>query len=219
MDWYRKYLIKTAYGGPSFNPANYLDDYRSGRFLRYKDLFEDVQLESDNLLKEVNARRLIWFEDVISPSSYKSDLTVESCWSEDFNSGIDYLSEIEEWMIGRGEEPTDSETFSKFDKTTPKCVYRYFMTLSFETLGDDEYDFNWGPYKWYPESMGEWSRCRDIAISNERYPISILYNGQVLDGAHRLAVAIYNHESSYPCIVGVPEDMMGDSEDLQEEQN
>jgi len=201
-------MVKISYGGQAFDLNNYLDNYKRNEFLTYKDLYDDVQLESDNLLKERLAKQLIWFEDSISPASYKSDLTVEECWSEDLSNGIDYLSQIEEWLISRGEEPTDPTILSQFDKTTPNCIYKYFMKLSFNTLTDDEYDFHWGPYKWYPENVGEWSRCREIAVGNERYPIAILYNGQVIDGAHRLAVAIFEHKSSYPCIIGVPSYLM-----------
>jgi len=209
MNWYNKAnLKKISYGGPAFSPERYVDDFLQNNFLNYKQLYDDVQMEIDNMVK--NSRDVVWFSDVLDPFEYKSDLTVESCWQEDKNSGIDYLKSIDEWITEHyHEEPTDPNEFAKIDQSTPKCIEKYFYTFGFENMPYDEYDLRWGPYKWTPDLMGEWMRCRNIALFDyEDAPVAVYYDGQVLDGAHRLAVAMYKRRGGYPCLVGIPIEIM-----------
>lgn len=206
--WLESDTLK-GYGGPAFKWQDYLQDYNQNQFYRYKQLYHDVQLELDNLAPKlksvwkVNPKDLVWFSDNLNPNQYTSGMTVESTWTEDYQLGIKYFDDLVNWLNDREKEPVDPEDLKTYDKSKMRSIYDMLGDFEWNTLGFDDWD-RWGPHEWYADA-GEWSRCRDITRDHQRYPVTVLTNGSMIDGAHRLAVAIFNNERSYPCLVGVPE--------------
>jgi len=206
-----------GYGGPAFNWREYQDNAEQGQYLTYDKLYEDVQMELDMskqwLQQKWNTtpRDLIWFEDSLSPAKYTSGLTVEQTWTEDLEEGAKYLNSLHEWLVeneamsGGDPEPLDATQFSQIDQSTPKCIKDILWNYDWDSLDDDAWDINWGPYEWDPWDQGEWTRCREIAMNHtEDFPVTVMVNGSMIDGAHRLAVAIFERKSYHSCLVGVP---------------
>jgi hypothetical protein len=204
----RETLLR-GYGGPAFDYRQYVDEYKRGDYHQYKDLYDDVQMELDMLAGEirnkwgVSSKQLIWFSDYLDPAQYTSGLTVEGTWEEDFSQGVDYFEDLVEWLTQR-EGPFEPQDLQGYDRSKMKSIYDLLGDFDWDKLGWDDWD-QWGPYAWHPFDGGEWSRCRIIAHDHQDYPVSVLVDGSMIDGAHRLAVAIFNGRRSYPCQVGVPE--------------
>lgn len=198
-----------GYGGPAFPWENYRQEYENHDFRRYNQLYDDVQLELDNLAPKLlsvwkaKPQDLIWFSDSLDPVRYTSGMTVDSVWAEDLQGGIDYFSDLVEWLNQNEGEPIDPNELKQYDRTKMKCIWDLLSDYEWENLRDDDWDY-WGPYQWQPMG-GEWERCRRIAHDHQEYPVTVLVNGSMIDGAHRLAVGIYKRHRSYPCFVGVPE--------------
>lgn len=191
-------LVKTAYGGPAFDISSYLDEYQRREYLTTKQLYEDVDLELSNQ----GLSNIIWFQDSVDPVQYTGGMTVENCWQDDYKDGIDNFQVLLDWI-----EQTDGSTFTPeelagYDRSQMNCIYKLLMDWDFETI-QDNWD-KWGPFTWHSDAFSEWSRCQSIARDNEEYPIAVLATGQMLDGAHRLAVALLNRRRDYPALVGVP---------------
>jgi hypothetical protein len=199
-----------GYGGPAFNYQDYQGEYENGDFFTLKQLYDDVQLELSNRVGYIQERfhcrpdDLIWFQDSLDARKYTSSLTVESCWVEDVQGGIDYLGDLVGYLERLEGEPFESQEIAGLDRHSMKSIYDLLSDFDYENLGYDDWDV-WGPYDWYPYGGGEWSRCRDIAHDREEYPVTLFFNGIMVDGAHRLAVAVYKHSFFYPCLVGCPE--------------
>lgn len=211
MNWYRKAKRVIAYGGPRFDLNSFADEFVSGDFQSYTQLYEEAQLAVD-YVEEFGgpaAKELIWFLDSLNPQVYASGLTVESAWIEDYNDGIRYMEDLIRWSLSRGEEEIDAEELAQIDPSSPQCIHQLMWDYDWETIGDN-YDFDWGPHEWQPEESGEWDRCRNIAQDWQEYPVIVLFTGEMVDGAHRLAVANKKRQPYYPCLVGVPRYMMED---------
>jgi len=199
-----------GYGGANFNPDEYRDEYRRREYLTYGQMYDDVQLELDNSkawLKSqwgIEPREVIWFQDSLQPGQYKSDLTVDGAWKEDYDAGVRYLDELHEWLAERDSEGVDPGEYTQIDQSSMKCIRDLCGDYDWDGLRPDDWDWDWGPYQGHPDSPGEWSRCRDIALSDEEYPVVVLGNGSMIDGAHRLAVAMLNGKRYYPCLIGFP---------------
>ena len=229
MRWKINYIklanLIRGYGGPAFDPQSYVDAYHAGEYQTYRQLYEDVQLELDNSAAAIAAKwgcrpkDLLWFEDSLSPSVYasKSGLTVDSAWKEDQQSGISYLAEMIEWLeanegptqltpdeIADGAENVQINP-AQYDQSTMACLKKVLFDYEWPSIGNN-WDA-WGPYDWQP-SPGEWERCRRIKHDEIEYPVTVLVDGSMIDGAHRLAVAIFNRQSHYPCLVGVPPSLL-----------
>lgn len=202
-----------GYGGPPFDIDEFIDDFNRKNYQTYRSLYEDVQNELDlmksNIVSQFRCRPedLLWFESSIDPKLYTPGMTIETVWKEDYDSGIRYLEDMNTWLAQHEPdgEGVPEEELKKIDQTTYKCIRELMM---YDWQIDDNWSFDWGPYAWYPENPGEWSRCRDIAISNEDYPVAVLVNGKMVDGAHRLTVAIHNRLRYYACVVGIPPNML-----------
>jgi hypothetical protein len=202
FDWYDKSMRKIAYGGPAFDISGYVDDFRSRNYIPTKKLYEDAELAVD-YMEGVSPNDLVWFEDSLSPSAYAhSGTTVEGMWKEDYGSGVRYMEDLIGWFRDNGEEIPE-EGFPGIDPSDSKCIKRLMWDYDWDTVGTD-YDMYWGPNQWVPGVYGEWERCRRIAYDGQDYPVTVLFDGRMVDGAHRLAVANHKRMSSYPCLVGVP---------------
>lgn len=199
-----------GYGGPTFKPDDYRDEYRRREYLNYQQMYDDVQLELDNTATWIKSQwgikpqEIIWFQDSLPPDQYKSDLTVESVWKEDLDSGIRYLDDLHEYLTELDGEGVDEAEYRLIDQSTMKCIKELCWDFDWENLKDDDWDFDWGPYKWYPNEPGEWDRCRRIAFDNQPFPVTVLADGSMIDGAHRLAVALFQQQPYYPCLIGFP---------------
>lgn len=209
---FKKWVLREVfrgYGGPKFDWKQYEDDYAGGRYLNYKQLYDDVQMELYNLNGEikrawkVDYTDLVWFEDSLRPDQYTSGMTVQSTWAEDHQHGVNNFQSLVEYLTELEGEPFAPEDLAGLDPAKMESMKRLLWDFDFENLGPDDWDVNWGPYRWQPES-GEWERCRRIALEHERYPVNVLVNGTMIDGAHRLAVAVFQRQGSYPCLVGCP---------------
>ncbi len=197
-----------GYGGPKFDWHQYVPEYKSNQYHTYKQLYDDVQLELSNMQADIKAAwkvpytDLIWFEDVLNPKQYTSGMTVESCWEDDFKAGEKHFENLLEYLE-HIDGPFDPEDLKNIDPSKMECVKRMMWDYDYENMRDDEYDLTWGPHDWNPG--GEWGRCKQIKYDEQDYPVTVLVNGKMIDGAHRLAVAIFNRRSTYPCLVGVPQ--------------
>lgn len=191
-----------SYGGPPFDVNEFRDEYQSGSYQETRQLYDDAQMEMDMRgLQE----RYLWFESYVDPQEFSSSLTVDQCWKEDLESGEDHFQNLVEWLEEMDKFTFTAEELSGYDRSSMASIKQLLWDWDFDSVGD-EWD-DWGPIRWQPE-VGEWERCRRIVRENERYPITVLFNGRVLDGAHRLAVAIYERQRSYPALVGFPEEIL-----------
>lgn len=208
--------------GPSFDAIDFFDQYDAGDFERYKDLYGDVQMELDNdaagLEKELGAdpKEFVWLPHSVPVSKYASpNLSVPGAWTEDYENGEDHFADLVEWLEER-EGAFDPADLADYDHTSMKSITKLMGDFDWETLSDDDWD-KWGPKEWQPQG-GEWGRMRNIAFDEQEYPVTILCTGERVDGAHRLAVAQFNHQSTYPALIGFPEHLFEKEEDGDEDE-
>jgi uncharacterized protein (TIGR02996 family) len=141
--WLEAHTLK-GYGGPAFDPKQYQSDYKNGDFARYKQLYEDVQLELDNLKTQllakwkVSPKELIWFSDTLNPTKYTSGMTVESTWTEDYQNGIDYFTDLVQWLNEKEGEPLPSEELKIYDRSQMRSIYDLLGDWEWDTLSLDD---------------------------------------------------------------------------------
>lgn len=208
--------------GIGFNPIlweQYWDEYQRGEYLSHRDIYDDVSLEMSNLESSLPApaHTYIWFRDVLDISDYKNTvppLTLEHAWEEDFKAGIDNFQSLIDWIEHVENIKFDVSDLRQYDRSKMSCIDEFLSDYGFDVLDpltDWTYYYQLGPVDWIDYNSGEWSRIRDIGIREQQgeyleyTPISVLEDGSLIDGAHRIAWAAYSNQRSIPALVGVPE--------------